>query len=196
MGGDQDGPLADCPDSALVPPGHEPRCPVDITLAALGGRWTPLVVREFLRRGQTTYSELSAALPALSDRPTQLTSAGLIERHRTPGWPPRVRYILTSQGRALEQWRAACGSEAQRDRTPLAKRQTRRTRPEPRQLAGSCSLRLDGLLRSGAWILSCWNGSPRGARNWTNSKSSWPSSWRRYGPSGTNSPSPNASLNG
>ncbi|WP_123982523.1 winged helix-turn-helix transcriptional regulator [Streptomyces sp. Ag109_O5-1] len=61
-----------------------------------------MVVREFLRRGQTTYSELSAALPALSARPTQLTSAGVIERHRTPDWPPRVRYILTSQGQALE----------------------------------------------------------------------------------------------
>ncbi|MEU8471470.1 winged helix-turn-helix transcriptional regulator [Streptomyces sp. NPDC029006] len=38
----------------------------------------------------------------LSDRLAQLTSAGVIERHRTPGWPPRVRYVLTSQGRALE----------------------------------------------------------------------------------------------
>jgi len=101
------GPLADCPESALVPPGHQPRCPVDITLATLAGRWTPLVVREFLRRGQATYSELSAALPALSDkvlsdRLAQLTGAGVIERHRTPGWPPRVRYTLTAQGRALE----------------------------------------------------------------------------------------------
>ncbi|MGW7421479.1 winged helix-turn-helix transcriptional regulator [Streptomyces sp. NPDC054813] len=121
--GDQDGPLADCPDSALVPPGHEPRCPVDITLAALGGRWTPLVVLEFLRRGQTTYSELSAALPALSDRPTQLTSAGVIERHRTPGWPPRVRYILTSQGRALEpvarsMWQRGTARRDALDQTP------------------------------------------------------------------------------
>ncbi|WP_229834435.1 winged helix-turn-helix transcriptional regulator [Streptomyces xantholiticus] len=90
-----------------MPPGHEPRCPVDITLATLSGRWTPLVLREFLRRGQATYSELSAALPALSDkvlsdRLAQLTSAGVIERHRKASWPPRVRYILTSQGRALE----------------------------------------------------------------------------------------------
>jgi DNA-binding HxlR family transcriptional regulator len=65
------------------------------------------VLREFLRRGQATYSELSAALPTLSDkvlsdRLAQLTGAGVIERHRTPGWPPRVRYILTSRGRALE----------------------------------------------------------------------------------------------
>ncbi|MFD9409783.1 winged helix-turn-helix transcriptional regulator [Streptomyces sp. NPDC059989] len=105
--GDSGGPLADCPESALVPPVRDPHCPVDITLAALGGRWTPLVVREFLRRGQATYSELSAALPALSDkvlsdRLTQLTSAGVIERHRTPSWPPRVRYVLTTRGRALE----------------------------------------------------------------------------------------------
>lgn len=104
---DQDGPLGECAESAPVPPGHEPRCPVDVTLATLGGRWTPLVIREFLRRDQATYSELSAALPALSDkvlsvRLAQLTGAGVIERHRISGWPPRVRYVLTSQGRSLE----------------------------------------------------------------------------------------------
>ncbi|WP_199820447.1 winged helix-turn-helix transcriptional regulator [Streptomyces sp. NRRL F-2664] len=73
----------------------------------LGGRWTPLVLREFLRRGRAGYSELSEALPALSDkilsdRLAQLTRAGAVERHRTPGWPPRVVYVLTARGRALE----------------------------------------------------------------------------------------------
>ncbi|WP_181797350.1 helix-turn-helix domain-containing protein [Streptomyces sp. WELS2] len=38
----------------------------------------------------------------LSDRLAQLTRAGVIERHRIPGWPPRVRYELTALGRALE----------------------------------------------------------------------------------------------
>ncbi|GAA1971680.1 winged helix-turn-helix transcriptional regulator [Kitasatospora viridis] len=100
------GPLADCPQSELVPPGPEPRCPVDITLAALAGRWTPLVLREFLLRGEATYSELSAALPTLSDkvlseRLAQLTRAGIIDRHREAGWPPRVRYVLTGEGREL-----------------------------------------------------------------------------------------------
>ncbi|MGW1916745.1 nitric oxide synthase oxygenase [Streptomyces sp. NPDC002076] len=61
---------------------------MDITLATLASRWTPLVLREFLRRGQARYSELPAALPTLSDkvlsdRLAQLTSAGMIERHRT-----------------------------------------------------------------------------------------------------------------
>ncbi len=105
--GHERGPLADCPDTALVPPDRDPHCPIDITLAAVAGRWTPLILREFLRRDEATYSELSAALPALSDkvlsdRLTQLTNAGVIERHRTPGWPPRVRYTLTPHGRALE----------------------------------------------------------------------------------------------
>ncbi|MFG3035130.1 DUF1963 domain-containing protein [Streptomyces sp. NPDC048253] len=61
---------------------------------------------------------------------------------------------------------------------------------------GSDPPRPGGLLRSGAWILSCWNGSPRGARNWTNSKNGWPSNWRMCGPSETSSPSPNGSLRG
>jgi DNA-binding HxlR family transcriptional regulator len=105
--GRPDGPLADCPAGALVPPGRDPRCPVDITLAALSGRWTPLLLRELLRRGEATYSELSDALPSLSDkvlsdRLAQLTQAGVIERHRTSGWPPRVRYTLTGPGRTLE----------------------------------------------------------------------------------------------
>ncbi|MGW5390699.1 winged helix-turn-helix transcriptional regulator [Streptomyces koyangensis] len=80
---------------------------MDIALAVPAGRWTPLVLREFLRRERATYSELSAALPALSDkvlsdRLTQLTGADVLDRHRVPGWPPHVRYTLTEQGRALE----------------------------------------------------------------------------------------------
>ncbi|MDX6237752.1 MAG: hypothetical protein QOG10_2567 [Kribbellaceae bacterium] len=56
--------------------------------------------------GDRSYSELSEGLPALSDkvlsdRLVQLTEAGVIERHRIPAWPPRVRYSLTNRGRAL-----------------------------------------------------------------------------------------------
>ncbi|MGA5292392.1 winged helix-turn-helix transcriptional regulator [Streptomyces koyangensis] len=83
---------------------------MDITLAVLAGRWTPLVFREFLRRDRATYSELSAALPALSDkvlsdRLAQLTGADVLDRHRVPGWPPHVRYTLTEQGRP---WNRCC----------------------------------------------------------------------------------------
>lgn len=80
-------------------------CPVEITLAALHGRWTTLVVRELLR-GDRSYSELRVALPTLSDkvlsdRLAQLGEAGVVERDRRPGWPPRVRYALTPRGHRL-----------------------------------------------------------------------------------------------
>jgi DNA-binding HxlR family transcriptional regulator len=93
-----------------VCPGPDARpgvdCPVEVTLAALRGRWMPLVLLEFLRSGDLGFSELAAALPHLSDkvlseRLTQLTDAGVLTRHRTPAWPPRVRYALTDRGRAL-----------------------------------------------------------------------------------------------
>ncbi|MFE1553958.1 winged helix-turn-helix transcriptional regulator [Streptomyces sp. NPDC058734] len=95
-----------------------PACPVEIALAALHGRWTTLVVRELLR-GDRSYSELRAALPTLSDkvlsdRLAQLGEAGVVERDRRPGWPPRVRYALTPRGhrlgpvlQALWDWGAA-----------------------------------------------------------------------------------------
>ncbi|MFI6511372.1 winged helix-turn-helix transcriptional regulator [Streptosporangium sp. NPDC050855] len=95
--------LPDDPRADVTEP--TPSCPVEITLAALHGRWTTLVVREFLRDDHT-FSELRRALPGLSDkvlsdRLAHLTGAGVLDRHRMPGWPPRVRYTLTERGRRL-----------------------------------------------------------------------------------------------
>ncbi|GHD34438.1 hypothetical protein GCM10010313_81070 [Streptomyces violarus] len=95
--------LPNDPHSDVAAP--TPACPVEITLAALHGRWTTLVVRELLR-GDHSYSELRVALPTLSDkvlsdRLTQLGEAGVVERDRQPGWPPRVRYALTPRGQRL-----------------------------------------------------------------------------------------------
>ena len=82
-----------------------PDCPVEITLSALRGRWTTLVVRE-LFAGERTFGDLAAALPTLSDkvlsdRLAQLVASGVVVRVREPGWPSRVRYSLTSRGHAL-----------------------------------------------------------------------------------------------
>ncbi|MDA0632901.1 helix-turn-helix domain-containing protein [Nonomuraea sp. MCN248] len=78
---------------------------MEITLAVLHGRWTTLVIREFLK-GDHTFTELSRALPALSDkvlsdRLAHLTETGVLDRRRRSGWPPRVHYRLTPQGRRL-----------------------------------------------------------------------------------------------
>ncbi|WP_244177131.1 helix-turn-helix domain-containing protein [Streptomyces albus] len=95
--------LPDDPHANVTAP--TPGCPVEITLTALRGRWTTLVVRELLR-GESSYSELRAALPTLSDkvlsdRLAQLAEAGVVDRDRRPGWPPRVRYALTPRGQRL-----------------------------------------------------------------------------------------------
>ncbi|MFF2850139.1 winged helix-turn-helix transcriptional regulator [Streptomyces sp. NPDC058001] len=95
--------LPDDPHTSVTAP--TPACPVEITLAALHGRWTTLVIRELLR-GDRSYSELRAALPALSDkvlsdRLAHLAEADVVHRDRRAGWPPRVRYALTDQGRRL-----------------------------------------------------------------------------------------------
>ncbi|HEX5117670.1 MAG TPA: helix-turn-helix domain-containing protein [Pseudonocardiaceae bacterium] len=92
----------------------DPQCPVEITLAALRGRWTPLVLGEFFRHGELSFSELAAALPGLSDkvlsqRLNHLTDAGIVERRRTPSWPPRVRYSLTERGRTSSRCWRPCG---------------------------------------------------------------------------------------
>ncbi|MEV0258790.1 helix-turn-helix domain-containing protein [Streptomyces sp. NPDC050732] len=95
------------PDDALAEvTAPSPDCPVEITLAALRGRWTTLVVRELLRRETCAYGDLAAALPRLSDkvlteRLAQLIAAGAVHRTRTPGWPSTVTYELTPHGREL-----------------------------------------------------------------------------------------------
>ncbi|WP_319018405.1 winged helix-turn-helix transcriptional regulator [Microbispora sitophila] len=93
-----DGPMGEAAEPS-------PSCPVEITLAALRGRWTTLVIRELLR-GDRTFSELRRILPRLSDkvlseRLAHLADVGVVDRHRLSGWPPRVRYSLTPRGRSL-----------------------------------------------------------------------------------------------
>ncbi|MFB7758053.1 GNAT family N-acetyltransferase [Streptomyces sp. NPDC056121] len=89
----------------------------------------------------------------------------------------RLRTMSTTGSRSLSSATSACFSGG--------------------RSVGSRSPRPGGLLSSGpCWIPSCWNGSPRDARNWTNSKNNWTNSCRKCGPNGTNSRSPNGSLNG
>ncbi|MEU5957450.1 helix-turn-helix domain-containing protein [Streptomyces sp. NPDC047525] len=96
--------LPDDPRARVAAP--SPGCPVEITLAALRGRWTTLIVRELLRADSYAYSELASTLPELSDkvlteRLAQLVAAGVVLRTRTPGWPPTVTYELTPHGKEL-----------------------------------------------------------------------------------------------
>jgi DNA-binding HxlR family transcriptional regulator len=80
-------------------------CPVEVALAAISGRWTTLVLRE-LMHGPLSFSDLSSALPQLSDkvldeRLRRLRSQNLIERRPVTGFPSRVTYSLTESGQQL-----------------------------------------------------------------------------------------------
>jgi DNA-binding HxlR family transcriptional regulator len=95
----------------LVPDGRgndrapSPDCPVETALAAIGGKWTTLVLRD-LSRSALSYSELRAGLPALSDkvltdRLHHLVEQGLVRRTVHRGAPNRTQYSLTESGQAV-----------------------------------------------------------------------------------------------
>lgn len=80
-------------------------CPVDLSLAVIGGRWKGLVFWN-LRHGAKRYSELKKALVAVNDKMlTQvlrsLERQGVVERIAEEATPSRVDYALTARGRQL-----------------------------------------------------------------------------------------------
>lgn len=83
-----------------------PDCPVEVSLAAISGRWTTLVLRNLLSGDPYSYTELAASLPQLSDkvladRLRELVSAGLVARSTTSGFPQRTDYRITERGEEL-----------------------------------------------------------------------------------------------
>lgn len=97
-------------DRQLVPDARgevqrpDPGCPVE-ALAAVGGRWTTLVLRDLIP-GPRSFGQLRDGLPTLSDkvlaqRLTQLLERGLIIRKLRRGFPSRSVYSLTAAGERL-----------------------------------------------------------------------------------------------
>lgn len=77
-------------------------CPVEVALAAISGRWATLVLRD-LMHGPRSFSALRAGLPSLSakvltERLESLVAQGLVTCSRSPGFPVRTSYRLTSAG--------------------------------------------------------------------------------------------------
>lgn len=71
----------------------------------IGARWTGAIIRAMLT-GMARFSELSEAIPGLSDRMLserlkELEAEGIVLREVTPSTPVRVTYHLTDKGRAL-----------------------------------------------------------------------------------------------
>ena len=71
----------------------------------LGGRWTGAIIRALLG-GRHRFSDITAAIPGLSDRMLaerlrELEAEGLLTRVVVPEMPVRVEYNLTEKGQAL-----------------------------------------------------------------------------------------------
>ena len=83
-----------------------PFCPhFHHAVEVIGRRWTGAIVRVLLT-GASRFSEITAAVPGLSDRLCserlkELEAEGIVERRVVPDTPVRVEYRLTEKGAAL-----------------------------------------------------------------------------------------------
>ena len=88
------------------PPGDF--CPIyHRAIELIGRRWTGAIVRVLLG-GPRRFSDITAAVPGLSDRLLserlkELEAQGLVQRRVVPETPVRVEYALTQKGQGLRQ---------------------------------------------------------------------------------------------
>ncbi len=94
----------------------------------IGRRWSGVIIRAMIH-GATRFSDISAAIPGISDRLIserlkELEAEGVVVRTVAPSTPVRVDYALTDKGRALGDivsavaaWAEAWCAPAADDRT-------------------------------------------------------------------------------
>jgi DNA-binding HxlR family transcriptional regulator len=82
------------------------KCPAELTLAMIGGRWKiPLIWR--LLGGKKRFSDLQRDLPEITQKMLtqqlrEMEQDGLIHREVYPQVPPKVEYSLTPLGESLQ----------------------------------------------------------------------------------------------
>jgi DNA-binding HxlR family transcriptional regulator len=82
-------------------------CPVEATLAVIGGKWKAVLIFHMMRGGPHRFAELRRKTTGISDRILtrqlrELETAGIVSREVFPEVPPRVEYSLTEYGATLE----------------------------------------------------------------------------------------------
>lgn len=80
-------------------------CPVELSLAVLGGKWKTVVLAH-LKQGSLRYGDLRARTPSLSDkvlseRLQDLQAQGLVSRRKSGRRGSPSTYELTPRGRSL-----------------------------------------------------------------------------------------------
>lgn len=83
-------------------------CPrFEEAMGILGKRWTGLIIEVLASGGCTRFSDITQAIPHVSDRMVaerlrELEASGLLERNVYPETPVRIEYRLTQKGLALK----------------------------------------------------------------------------------------------
>ena len=82
------------------------RCPVEVTLAVIGGKWKPLILWHLYEGGVRRFLELQRLIPGitrkmLTQHLRDLERDGVVARQIFDEMPLRVEYSLTKYGRTL-----------------------------------------------------------------------------------------------
>ena len=81
-------------------------CPVEATLAVIGGKWKAVLIFHMMHTGPHRFAELKRKTAGISDRVLtrqlrELETDGVVCREVFAEVPPRVEYSLTDLGRDL-----------------------------------------------------------------------------------------------
>lgn len=83
------------------------RCPVEATLAVIGGKWKAVILFYLFENGTMRFSELRREINGISERVLarqlrELESDGLVHREVFKEVPPKVEYSLTRYGKTIK----------------------------------------------------------------------------------------------
>ena len=81
-------------------------CAIAGTLDVVGDKWSLLIVRDLLFRGELRFADLAASAEGvptntLADRLRRMEDGGIVTRQQYSDRPPRHQYRLTDRGRDL-----------------------------------------------------------------------------------------------